>query len=818
MSSPRNYPASEVFVSGTFDDWAKSVKLEKKGEDLHEKLVELPRADEKIHYKFVVDTVWMTDPSAPQEHDGEYNVNNVLLPENITKAHSSFAHPSAAIMSGVTPQSTTAGLAGAVEKESSEGHGSSALPGMFPETPSNELQDFSVNPIPATSGIGNPVSLRPGQKVPDPSKITSNTLSSTVHDDMSLAKSPEDSQQTFGVAPIPASAGIGNPIHLQPGEKVPDPSTFNRNTVNSTVTTDQKSFESSSGVPQLPDVVTPQAERDARGGGMFSLPERSGNMIPESSLPMGDGGSSERDPGIHIESAGPQSTTAQLAANVPLEPRGVPEVVRESQAKAGFGPEASGNREAVKEKSEVEQELESKVPEQPSTAEGVSTGHGGTTDKKKLSGGEIAGMAAGGAVAGGAVVAGTNTMLTHHLPPSVQQAIDEMNRGTTSPSTVSSGVKETSHQHTGGAGMDKGLPIAPAVPEVVQESIAESHQAPGAAANEEMVEEKSAVEKELLHSVKRENASGEPAPTAGGSSTVAGGIHEASHHHPGATGMDKGVAIAPTVPDIVQGSIAKSHQAPEAAASEKMVGEKSAVEQELLHYVKREDTSGEPAPSASGTSIVAGGIHNKSLQHPGAAIAPTVPDVVQDSIVESHQAPEAAASREMVGEKSVVEQELLRNVKREDGSGEPAPSVSAALSETAPSTKTATTALSEDKGGLAAPASVPATTSAASNAFKQAVRPREDSRDVSPMSHGPTSSTQAQPMVTSGVGASTAPQFSQSTSGPATPPKTTAATKTSPMSSRTGESSASGNTDKKSKRASGFFGKLKAKFHDKDKK
>ena len=73
-------------------------------------------------------------------------------------------------------------------------------------------------------------------------------------------------------------------------------------------------------------------------------------------------------------------------------------------------------------------------------------------------------------------------------------------------------------------------------------------------------------------------------------------------------------------------------------------------------------------------------------------------------------------------------------------------------------------------------------------------------------------------MVTSGVGSSTTPQFSQSTSGPATPPKTTAPSKTSPMNSRTGESSASGNADKKSKRASGFFGKLKAKFHDKDKK
>jgi len=38
-------------VTGTFDDWARSVKLEKKGGNLHEKLVELPQADEKIYYK-----------------------------------------------------------------------------------------------------------------------------------------------------------------------------------------------------------------------------------------------------------------------------------------------------------------------------------------------------------------------------------------------------------------------------------------------------------------------------------------------------------------------------------------------------------------------------------------------------------------------------------------------------------------------------------------------------------------------------------------------------------------------------------------------
>ncbi|KAI4129118.1 MAG: hypothetical protein LQ347_003910 [Umbilicaria vellea] len=726
-------------------------------------------------------------------------------------------------MSGVTPQSTTAGLAGGVDKATSREHGSSALPGMFPETPSNELQDFSVNPIPASSGIGNPVSLQPGQQVPDPSTLTSNTLSSTAHDDMSLAKSAEDSPQTFGVAPIPASGGVGNPVHLQPGEKVPDPSTFTRNTVNSTATTDKESYERGSGAPQLPDVVTPQAERDARGGGMFSLPERTSNMIPESSLPMGDAGSTEPDPGVHIQSAGPQSTTAQLAGNVPLEPRGVPEIVRESQAQAGFEPEASSNREAVREKSELEHELESKVPEEPPTSEGTGTGHGGTTDQKGFTGGEIAGMAAGGVVAGGAVAAGTHSMMTHHLPPSVQQAIDDMNRGVTGSSpSVPSSFDGASHQQSSAVGMDKGMDtgtaIAPTVPDVVQESIVKSHQAPEAAASGAMVGEKSVVEQELLRNVKRENASGEPAPTAGGSSVMAGGFHEASHHDSGGHGMDQGMAIAPTVPDVVQESIAKSHQAPEAAASEEVVGEKSVVEQELLRNVERADTSGEPAPSTGGMSTLSSGTHDKSVQHSGTAIAPTVPDVVQESIAKSHQAPEAAASEVMVGEKSVVEQELLRNVKREDAFGGPAPSASAALSETAPTTKTTTTALSENTDGLAAPASAAATTPAASNAFKQAVRPREVSREVSPMTRGPATSTQAHPMVTSGVGSSTAPQVSQSTAGPATPQKPTTASKTSPMSNKTGESSASASTDKKSRRASGFFGKLKARFHDKDKK
>ncbi|KAI5860227.1 hypothetical protein GGS23DRAFT_240557 [Durotheca rogersii] len=44
------HPASEVYVTGTFDDWKKTEKLEKVG-DHFEKTVTLPDASAKIFYK-----------------------------------------------------------------------------------------------------------------------------------------------------------------------------------------------------------------------------------------------------------------------------------------------------------------------------------------------------------------------------------------------------------------------------------------------------------------------------------------------------------------------------------------------------------------------------------------------------------------------------------------------------------------------------------------------------------------------------------------------------------------------------------------------
>ena len=539
------------------------------------------------------------------------------------------------MMSNITPQSTTAQLAGQVPKESERDKaanpGSPNLPGTFPETPGlNDASDFSVNPIPASSGTGNPVSLQPGEPVPDPSTFTKNTISSTAHDDPSLKATADDSEKTLGVAPLPATSGIGNPIHLQPGEKVPDASTFTSNTVESTVRTDAESYEKGQGVPQLPNVVTPPGEREAQGG-MFNLPGISKNMIPESSLPMGGNTSAEKDPGFTIQSAGAGSTTAGLAAKVPLEPKGVPEVVQHSQQEAGVEPEASGDREAVREKLEVERELESKVPQSPPTTEGTG---GAAADTPSLPSG-----------AKGAETTEASSVPSHGLPASIQQSINEINAGN---------------------------PIAPTVPDVVQKSITQSHQSPEAAGDKDMVQEKKNVEAELLKGIQPEEAAGEPAPAA---------------------------------------SAALAESAPAATSSS-----------------TQPDTTTPTQPSST---------TDKSTQPP----APTVPDP--------------------------------RSV--------PTGTTAAATEPPAPTS-----------------ADVPATTLAADNATKQDI----DSRDVSPMTR-PAGSAQTQPIVTSGVGTSSAPQTSK------------AATSSKPAAS---SPTTSTGTDKKDKRRSGFFGKLKQKFVDKDKK
>lgn len=354
-----------------------------------------------------------------------------------------------------------------------EDKSSQAAPGAFPETPANEEQSFSVNPIPASGTEGNPVQLAPGEKVPDSSTMNSNTVESGVHDDPELKSKDEADNQTMSVNPIPASGGIGNPIHLAPGEKVPDSSEISGNTIESTVKTDQASYErSDAGVqPVQPD---PKSDPVAAG-----LGPQTSSQIPESSMGMGKDAPSDinkEDMGPTMSSVAPESTTAAMAGQVPKEERREATVIDEDK------------------------------PE----------------EKKDDSNKGFIGTMAGGIAAGGAAVAGgayaanemakdkTGTDPKSALPDSAQKAVDDkaMESSASIPQQTAAGEAPKIPKE------ENELSPAPSVPEEVTASQKEAQFAPEAAANAEAVDEKKEVEEELLQKVPESNATGEPAPTA----------------------------------------------------------------------------------------------------------------------------------------------------------------------------------------------------------------------------------------------------------------------------------------------------------------
>ncbi|KAI9798723.1 MAG: hypothetical protein M1825_005005 [Sarcosagium campestre] len=434
---------------------------------------------------FVVDGTWTTDHTAPQEPDGLNNVNNFLTPADMSKPDGAAAFGAAAT-SSAAPNSTTAKLAQDVPIEAKKDGDHSGMPGFFPETPSGEQTEFSVKPLPATAGPANPVQLKPGEKIPDSDTVTAATTTSHV----TLDKESYD------------KAGSG-----------------------------------SMGPPALPPVVTPQVERNEKGVGAFDVPGITDRTIPESSLPIGDSSTAEtKDSGPFIQSAAPTSTTAALAAAVPFEKQqetpDVPKVVQESQAKAHVGPEASGSAEAVHEKEELEKQLKKQVPEIPPTAEGTAHEDGaGTTDKSEdtSTAGKIVGAATGGVAAAGA------TAVAYATGSKSKEAGEQGTTAGNSPGGVADSVMQ-SIKSINKSSDDK---YAAGVPEVAKESIAESHQSPEAATNAEAVEEKAAVERELLHDIKPVQSSGEPAPSASAALT---------DKAPGPTGASDGGLAASAAP------------------------------------------------------------------------------------------------------------------------------------------------------------------------------------------------------------------------------------------------------------------------------
>ncbi|KAG9874799.1 hypothetical protein KCV05_g22562, partial [Aureobasidium melanogenum] len=281
-------------------------------------------------------------------------------------------------------------------------------------------------------------------------------------------------------------------------------STITSNTVHSTVRDGSQYGVSDTGAPVLPPVLDSQSEAEANGASMFNLPPIGGNMIPESSLPMGDG--NDRLPNFEnafTSSVAPQSTTAQLAGQVPLEPRGtrgVPEVVSESQEAAHVSPEAAANPEAVREKAAVENELKQTVP-------AANENENAFVDRSPVADAASSVSQTASNTASSVSQTASNTaqaVSDSHVPEAVAGGLAAAGATAIGAALLAKDKLSEAYQHA-----TEPAPASKEVPDVVTESQQRAHAEPEATASPEVVREKAAFEDELKHAVPEAPATSE---------------------------------------------------------------------------------------------------------------------------------------------------------------------------------------------------------------------------------------------------------------------------------------------------------------------
>ncbi|KAI5857738.1 hypothetical protein BZA05DRAFT_441045 [Tricharina praecox] len=554
-----DHPANEVYVTGTFDGWSRSTKLDKAGE-VFVKKVELPV--ENILYKFVVDGNWVTDPNAPLETEESGVQNNILLSTVIAETEEEKAME-AAIINSAAPESTTAVLAAVVPKETE----TVVITSIAPESTTASLAGGVPleQPTPGAGDVPGGFPETPASEIVDPTPVALKEV-----------------EQIFSVKPLPASETAENPITLQPGEAVPQIGT---ESIDSHVTLDKESYEKGAtnfpiGSWVLPDVVTPAEQRAAEGRGVLDLPR---NLIPESSLPI---------------------TSAAEAAEV--KEADVPEIVKESQEKAHAPAEASAIADAVELKAAVESELKTEVTETPAIAEG------NTVTEQAV---EVAGQATeqGKVIAEQAVeVAGQATEQATIIAAQVSEQA-KIAAATAAP-VVSEVIAKVANA-TGLSAAPIERPASP-VPEVVKQSITEAGAPAEAAAYEDLVEAKKEVETELKQEVvealpitegPKEEAEPTPAPTPAPvalvnaakiadqkAPIVTNGINTKTIMHHEIT-LNKPADI---VPEPVKHSVAEAGVSAEAASEPKAIVRKEAVEEQLKENVR----PSAPIPQTNGAS------------------------------------------------------------------------------------------------------------------------------------------------------------------------------------------------------------------------
>lgn len=277
------------------------------------------------------------------------------------------------------------------------------------------------------------------------------------------------------------------------------------------------------------------------------------------------------------------------------EPTGTPAMVSDSQAKAHVGPEASAVPSAVEDKKEMESELQSKVPEALAISDSTAP--------------PSAGQATSLADAGVPATSSTGPAWTGDAPPvtSATEAPKDVAAGaiptTTSTNTPSlagpaSAPKTESSTSQNGlvAGITGGAAVAGAA--VAGTAFALRDKTTSATGKDPIRALPISVQNSINEMDKKVEAA-KPVANEGSTAATIGAAKPASAAV-GTGSSDPARATTTSVPEEVVASQKAAHVDPEASASPVAVGEKSAMEHELLSKVPTADGTGTPAPTSTG--------------------------------------------------------------------------------------------------------------------------------------------------------------------------------------------------------------------------
>jgi len=140
--------------------------------------------------------------------------------------------------------------------------------------PAEDLSEaVGVSPLPASESSENPIHLEPGEPIPkdintasidEHVKLDKESYESTEPNVPITSKEPteeallgEDLSEEAGISPLPASENAENPIHLEPGESIPED--IRAASIDKDVKLDKESYESTE--PTVPIAPKELAER-----------------------------------------------------------------------------------------------------------------------------------------------------------------------------------------------------------------------------------------------------------------------------------------------------------------------------------------------------------------------------------------------------------------------------------------------------------------------------------------------------------------------------------------------------------------------------